>query len=367
MPHVHNFNAGPAVMPRAVLERLQAELVDFRGLGLSVLEMSHRSAEFAEIAARAEGDLRALLDVPDDYAVLFMQGGATAQFALSVMNLAAEGPVAFAETGLWSRKAHATARPLVPTARACSVEREANGAPLAIPHPETWTLPPDTAYLHLCDNETVDGVAIDDGTLDAIEAVAPGLPIVADMSSSILSRPVDVSRYALIYAGAQKNIGPAGITVLIASPETVERSRRAADLPGVFSYARTLDAGSMLNTPPTFAWYAAGLAFEWLRERGGLEAVAAANRAQAARVYAAIDGGDPYANDVAPRFRSIMNAPFRLADESATAAFLEGAREAGLVGLKGHQSVGGCRASLYNALPDASVDALVDYLDAFAA
>ena len=366
MPTVHNFNAGPAVLPRAVLERLRDELVDWRGLGLSVLEMSHRSAEFAEIAARAEADLRTLLAVPDDHAVLFMQGGASAQFALAVMNLAAEGSVAFAETGLWSRKAHAVARALVPTATACAVERPGDGTALEIPDPATWSLPEDAAYLHLCDNETVDGVAFDAATLDAIEAAAPGLPIVADMSSSILSRPIDVSRYALIYAGAQKNIGPAGITVLIASPETVERSRRAADLPGVFSYARTLDAGSMLNTPPTFAWYAAGLVFEWLLERGGLEPMAAANRGQAARVYAAIDGRDAYANDVAPRFRSIMNAPFRLADESATAAFLEGAREAGLVGLKGHKSVGGCRASLYNALPDASVDALVDYLGAFA-
>ena len=365
MHRVHNFNAGPAVMPGPVLERLQAELVDYRGLGLSVLEMSHRSAEFADIAARAEADLRALLAVPEEHAVLFMQGGATAQFALSVMNLAGEGSVAFAETGLWSRKAHATAAPLVPTARACSVERGGDGAPLAIPHPETWSLPPDAAYLHLCDNETVDGVAFDDATLDALEAVAPGLPIVADLSSSILSRPIDVSRHALIYAGAQKNVGPAGITLLIASPETIARSRRAAELPKPFSYAATLDAGSMLNTPPTFAWYAAGLVFEWLRAEGGLEAMAARNRAQAARVYAAIDGSGSYVNDVDPRFRSIMNVPFRLADASRTDAFLDGAREAGLVGLKGHKSVGGCRASLYNALPDASVDALVAHLEAF--
>ena len=368
MPEIHNFNAGPAVLPRPVLERMEAELTDYRGLGLSVLEMSHRSAEFADIAARAEADLRTLLGVPEDHEVLFVQGGASAQFALAVMNLAAEGSVAFAETGLWSRKAHATARGLVPTVPACSVERAgALDAPLAVPHPDTWSLPEDAAYVHLCDNETVDGVALDEATLDALETVAPGLPIVADMSSSILSRPIDVSRYALIYAGAQKNIGPAGITVLIASPETIERSRRAADLPGVFSYAATLDAGSMLNTPPTFAWYAAGLVFEWLLERGGLEAVAADNRAQARRVYAAIDASPAYVNDVAPRFRSIMNAPFRLADASRTGAFLDGAREAGLVGLKGHKSVGGCRASLYNALPDASVDALVAHLERFAA
>ena len=209
-------------------------------------------------------------------------------------------------------------------------------------------------------------MAFDAATLDAVEAVAPGLPIVADLSSSILSRPIDVSRYALVYAGAQKNIGPAGLTVLIAAPGTIERSRRAADLPSAFSYARTLDAGSMLNTPPTFAWYAAGLVFEWLLDGGGLGAMEERNRAQASRVYGAIDASDAFRNDVDPRFRSIMNAPFRLVDEARTDAFLEGARAAGLVGLKGHKSVGGCRASLYNALPDASVDALVAHLGAFA-
>lgn len=362
----HNFGAGPGVMPEPVLERIRDELLDWRGTGASVMETSHRSPAFVECASEAEAGLRALLDVPDDYAVLFMQGGATAQFAFTVMNLATEGSVAFAETGLWSRKAHATAKRLVPSTLACEAVPDPDTGLLGIPHPGTWTLPDDATYLHLCDNETVDGVAFDAATYDALADIAPDLPIVADLSSSILSRPIDVSRFALIYAGAQKNIGPAGITVLIASPETMERSRRAADLPGAFSYAATHAAGSMLNTPPTFAWYAAGLVFEWLRGRGGLDAMAARNRAQATRAYVAIDGSSAYANDVHPRFRSIMNVPFRLVDDARTDEFLAGAQAAGLVGLKGHKSVGGCRASLYNALPDESVEALTAYLDGFA-
>ena len=354
-----NFSAGPAVMPEAVLERIGAELLDWRGTGASVMESSHRGAAFAECAAEAEADLRTLLDVPDDYAVLFVQGGASAQFALTVMNLAGDdgAPVAYADTGHWSAKAIATARRLVPVHVACTLERDADGR-LAIPDPARWSIPDEAAYVHLCDNETIGGVAYDAATLDALGALAPGLPVVADMSSSILSRPIDVSRYALIYAGAQKNIGPAGLTVLLVSPEAMARSRAAGDLPGVFSYAATAAAGSMLNTPPTFAWYAAGLVFRWLLERGGLGPTGTRNAARAARLYAAIDALAPFANDVHPRFRSAMNVPFALADADATARFLGRAEAAGLVGLRGHKSVGGCRASLYNALPDAAVDAL---------
>jgi len=391
-------------MPETVLEHIAGELLDWRGTGVSVMETSHRSAAFVACAAEAEADLRALLDVPDDYAVLFMQGGASAQFALTVMNLAgdADGPVVFADSGHWSGKAIATARRLVPVHVACERGRDTDGR-VTIPDPSDWSIPDDAVYLHLCDNETIDGVAIDgvaidgigiDGigavpdaasgsdravdagarlgatsersVLEALDAVAPELPLVADMSSSILSRPIDVSRYALIYAGAQKNIGPAGLTVVIASPEAMARSRAAGDLPRVFSYAATERAGSMLNTPPTFAWYAAALVFGWLRERGGLAAMHERNRAQASRVYAAIDELAPFANGVAPRFRSMMNVPFSLSDDAATADFLARCEAAGLVGLRGHKSVGGCRASLYNALPDAAVDALVDVMHAFA-
>jgi len=361
-------------MPEAVLARIGTELLDWRGTGASVMETSHRSAAFVDCAADADADLRALLEVPDDYSVLFMQGGASAQFALTVMNLGGGddgsddshvGPVAFADTGHWSGKAMATARRLAPTHVACSMARDEAGC-LSIPDPADWSIPDDAVYLHLCDNETIDGVSFDDAALDAIDAIAPGLPLVCDMSSSILSRPIDVSRYAVIYAGAQKNIGPAGLTLVIASPDAMARSRAAGDLPGVFSYAATENADSMLNTPPTFAWYAAGLVFRWLREQGGLPAMERHNRTQAARVYAAIDELAPFTNTVAPASRSMMNLPFTLADDASTAAFLGRCDAAGLVGLKGHASVGGCRASLYNAQTDAAVDALVAVMNEFA-
>ena len=363
-----NFSAGPAVMPESVLGRIRDELLDWRGTGVSVMETSHRSAAFVACAERAEADLRTLLDVPDDYAVLFMQGGASAQFALTVMNLAGEGegPVVFADTGHWSGKAIATARRLVPVHVACEVSRDAAGR-VGVPDPADWSIPDDALYVHVCDNETIDGVALDDALYDALDAVAPGLPLVADLSSSILSRPLDVARFSLIYAGAQKNVGPAGLTLVIASPEAMARSRAAADLPGVFSYAATERAGSMLNTPPVFAWYAAGLVFEWLLDQGGLAAIGARNRARAERVYAAIDALAPFANDVAPRFRSPMNVPFRLPDAASTDAFLARCETAGLVGLRGHKSVGGCRASLYNAQTDAAVEALLEVMREHAA
>jgi len=360
---VHNFSAGPAVLPLSVLQTMRDELLDYRGSGLSVMEMSHRSATFADIAARAEADLRALLSVPDDYAVLFVQGGASLQFTMTVLNLAGDGgTVAVADSGHWSAKAVAAASRLTPCSTVCTLHDGADGR-RAIPPVSAWDVPPEAAYLHVCDNETIDGLALGEATLQAIEQHFPSLPIVADFSSSILSRPIDVSRYALIYAGAQKNIGPAGLTLVIASPEAIARSRRAAELPGVLSYAALHDAGSMLNTPPTFAWYAAGLVFRWLQERGGLEAVHRGNLAQAERVYAAIDRLPELQNRIAPEHRSIMNLPFHFDDEARGARFLAQADAAGLAGLKGHKSVGGCRASLYNAQPDAAVDALIEQLE----
>lgn len=361
-----NFSAGPAALPLPVLESVRADLLDYHGLGLSVLEMSHRSDAFAAIAARAERDLRQLLDVPDDYAVLFVQGGATLQFTMTVLNLAGEhGTVAIADTGLWSGKAFAAAERLTPTVRACSLARDAN-ARIVIPHPRTWHVPADAAYLHVCDNETVDGIALGEQTLGGIETHFPGVPIVADLSSSLLSRPIDVSRYAVIYAGAQKNIGPAGLTLVIASPDAIARSRQAADLPNVLSYAAMHDAGSMLNTPPTFAWYVAGLVFRWLLGNGGLQEMGVRNAAQAERVYAAIDALDGFENVVGSAHRSMMNVPFSLRDAGATTAFLAAAEASGLVGLKGHKSVGGCRASLYNALPDEAVTALLALMSSHA-
>ena len=363
--HTHNFSAGPAVLPEPVLDRIAAELHDWRGTGASVLETSHRSAAFVECAADAETRLRRLLAIPDDYAVLFLQGGATLQFSSAVMNLAGKGSVAIADTGSWSAKAYAAAKRLAPTTRACSLATDADGQ-LYIPQVDTWSVPQDVAYLHLCDNETIGGVALDDALLDEIDARFTSLPLVIDMSSSILSRTIDVSRYAVIYAGAQKNLGPAGLTLVIASPEAMMRSRRVPELPSVLSWAAMADADSMLNTPPTFAWYSAGLVLEWIEEQGGPAAMEKRNRDQAKRVYSAIDASDIYVNSVAGRHRSIMNVPFSLFDESLTEAFLAEAAVAGLIGLKGHKSQGGCRASLYNALPEHSIDALLAHLERFA-
>jgi len=350
-----NFNAGPAAMPESVLKTLQNDLLDYRGCGVSVLEMSHRSSEFAEIADRAERNLRTLLNVPSDYSVLFMQGGASAQFALCVQNLDIQGSVAYANTGYWSKKAMNVAQPLT---RVQEITQCVSDPLQRIPESHDWIDADNASFVHITDNETIDGIVFN-------QVPELDVPLVADMSSSILSQPVDVSRYGLIYAGAQKNIGPAGITVLIIRNDLLERSE-AASLPPVFSYADTAAASSMLNTPPTFAWYAAGLVFEWLLECGGLESVAARNEQQAQRLYSVIDGHEMFINTVQPDNRSRMNIPFVLRDDTLTQRFLSGAQQQGFIGLKGHKSIGGLRASLYNAVPDESVDSLVGYLNGFA-
>lgn len=350
-----NFNAGPAAMPKAVLETLRDDMLDYRGRGLSVLEMSHRSADFAEIAARAEQNLRQLLAIPDHYSVLFMQGGASAQFALTVRNLDDQESVAYANTGIWSRKAIRTASVLT---QATEVVSCTSTPRIAIPSSDTWQDTGNASFVHITDNETIDGVVF-------AEVPEVGAPLVADMSSSILSRPIDVTRYGVIYAGAQKNIGPAGITVLIIRDDLLDRSA-SVSMPDVFNYAAMAKAGSMLNTPPTFAWYTAGLVFEWLIEQGGLSVVAERNERQAQAVYAAIDRHDVYENTVHEANRSIMNIPFRLRDEALTEQFLSEAARQGFIGLKGHKSVGGARASLYNAVTDEAVDALVEFMAFFA-
>lgn len=379
-PPCFNFNAGPAAMPLPVLESLQRDLIDYRGRGLSVLEMSHRSEDFINIARAAESDLRVLLNVPEDYAVLFMQGGASAQFALTINNLDSQGEVAFASTGYWSRKAIAVAekytRVRVVTDDGASLYEKntmsasggravssmasvpAHPEPISIPSVNQWLDASDSSYLHITDNETIDGIVLNGLPKTSV-------PIVVDMSSSILSRPIDVSQYGLIYAGAQKNIGPAGITVVIIRKDLLERSEQTTSLAPVFSYAAMHRAESMLNTPPTFAWYAAGLVFKWLRDEGGLQVVAQRNERQARAVYSTIDKSDVYINRIDPKHRSIMNIPFQLSNPQWQQQFLLGASERGLVGLKGHKSVGGLRASLYNAVTDESVDALIDYLEAF--
>ena len=355
MTRVYNFSAGPAMLPAAVLERARAELLDWHGTGMSVMEMSHRGEEFVSIARQAEADLRRLMGIPDDYHVLFLQGGATSQFAMVPMNLLrGRGRADYLDTGLWSRKAIKEAR------RYCEVNVAASseaGGYTTIPPRESWRLDPEAAYVHYTPNETIGGVEFhwipDTGDV----------PLVADMSSTILSRPIDVSRFGLIYAGAQKNIGPAGLTVVI-----VRRDLVGETLPGtptMFDYAAHAEAGSMLNTPPTFAWYLAGLVFQWLLEQGGLEAMAERNRRKAEKLYAAIDASDFYRNPVDPACRSWMNVPFTLADPALDATFLEEAKAAGLVALKGHRSVGGMRASIYNAMPEEGVDRLVEFMQDF--
>lgn len=342
-------------MPLPVLEAIRNDLVDYKGRGLSVLEMSHRSEDFAEIAHRAESDLRKLLSIPDNYSVLFMQGGASTQFALTVQNLDTSRHIQFANTGYWSRKAMAVA---AQSSRITEVIHCVQHPTIHIPGNAISSENTEASYLHITENETIDGIAF-------ASIPVTDLPLVADMSSSILSKPIDIARYGLIYAGAQKNIGPAGITLVIIRDDLLGRSANTTNLAPMFSYAEMAKASSMLNTPPTFAWYTAGLVFQWLLKEGGLPAIAERNKRQADLVYQAIDQHDCYANTVHPLNRSMMNIPFQVRGKDTT-QFLSGAGEQGLIGLKGHKSIGGLRASLYNAISDESVNRLVEYLNDFA-
>lgn len=358
MSRAFNFAAGPAALPTAVLERARSELLDFRGTGTSVMEMSHRSPEFMEIAERAEADLIELLDIPDDYQVLFLQGGATLQFAMVPLNLlGGRAGADYLNTGSWSAKAIKEAQ------RLCTVNvvgtSEESGFD-RIPDPASWACAADAAYLHICSNETIGGVQFQSFP-DA--SVVGDVPLVADMSSDILSRPVDVSRFGLIYAGAQKNMGPAGLTVVVVRKDLMGNARPGT--PSMLDYSVHAAAGSMSNTPPTYAWYLAGLVFQWLKEQGGLAGIEVVNRRKAARLYAAIDDSNFYASPVSRAFRSSMNVPFTLPDPALDGEFLQGARERGLLNLKGHRSVGGMRASIYNAVPEQAVDALVEFMAEF--
>jgi phosphoserine aminotransferase len=355
MSRVYNFSAGPAVLPEAVLEQAQAEMLDWRGCGMSVMEMSHRGKEFLAIAEKAEADLRELLDVPDNFKVLFLQGGASSQFAMAPLNLLrGKGRADYVNTGSWSKKAIAEARRY---GEVNVVADAGDSSYTGIPPAVEWSLDPDAAYVHYTPNETIGGVEFhwipDTGNV----------PLVADMSSTILSRPLDVSRYGVIYAGAQKNIGPAGLTLVIVRDDLIGDAD--ARTPAMFNYQVHADNGSMYNTPPTYGWYLAGLVFEWLKEGGGLAAMAQVNRRKSDKLYAAIDGSDFYANPVDMHCRSWMNVPFTLADPGLDPTFLAGAKEAGMVTLKGHRSVGGMRASIYNAMPEAGVDALIDFMAEF--
>jgi phosphoserine aminotransferase len=351
---VFNFCAGPAALPQDVLERARDDMLNWHGRGLSFMEMSHRSAEVTGVVRGAEARLRSLLAIPDDYAVLFQQGGASLQFASVPLNLAgASVPVDYLDTGHWSRKAIAEARRFSDVAVVASSadwhDREA-------PPRETWQCRRDAAYFHCCPNETIGGLALH-------EVPDVEVPVVADMSSTLLSEPLDVGRFGVIYAGAQKNIGPAGLTLVIVQRELLGRA--VAHCPSMLDWRVADDNESMYNTPPTFALYLAALVFEWLEERGGLAAMAEENRRKADTLYAAIDGSGLYSNPVAAHNRSRMNVPFILADAALDARFLEEAAQAGLLNLKGHRSVGGMRASLYNAVPLAAVEALVAFMQDF--
>ncbi len=355
MSRVFNFSAGPAVLPLEVLEQARAEIPDWQGSGMSVMEVSHRSKAFIAVAEEAEADLRELMGIPDDYAVMFLQGGATMQFALLPMNLSQPGEtVDYLVTGSWSKKACKEAQ-VVRNARV--VADGAESSYTDVPARDNWQLDPDAAYFHYTPNETIGGVEIHD-----VPDVGD-VPILADMSSTILSRPVDVSRFGVIYAGAQKNIGPAGLTVVIMRRDLVERT--ADDLPSIMRYKSHADGGSMLNTPPTFSWYLAGLVFKWLKAQGGIAGIGERNRRKAESLYAAIDASDFFANPVARDYRSWVNVPFTLAKPDLDGAFLAQAEAAGLMNLKGHRSVGGMRASIYNAMSEEGVRALIDFMAEF--
>ena len=356
MSRIFNFSAGPAVLPEEVLARAGDEMLDWRGTGMCVMEMSHRGKEFMGIAAEAEKDLRELLAIPQNYKVLFLQGGATLQFAQIPMNLlAGKGKADYVLTGEWSKKALKEAQAY------CDVHVAASSEDKAFTYaPSGWNVRSDTAYVHYCSNETIGGVEFHE-----IPQIEKNIPLVADASSHILSRPLDVSKFGLIYAGAQKNIGPAGLTIVIVREDLVGRAQKST--PSVMDYKQQAAADSMLNTPATYAIYVAGLVFKWLKAQGGLAAMEKRNVAKAQLLYDYLDASSFYKNSVNRKDRSRMNVPFTLADPKLDDEFLKGAEKEGMVQLKGHRSVGGMRASIYNAMPVEGVQRLVAYMKDFGA
>ena len=354
MAQVYNFSAGPAVLPKAVLQRAQSEMLDWHGSGMSVMEMSHRGKEFTGILAKTEADLRSLLNIPQNYKVLFLQGGAIAENAVIPMNLLNGGEADYVVTGSWSKRSVEDANAYGKINVVASSEADNF---TYVPAYSTWKLNKNAQYLHICTNETINGVEFD-GLPDSGE-----VPIVADMSSHILSRPIDVSKYGVIYGGAQKNIGPAGLCIVIVREDLLGKASPLT--PAVFNWKTQAENQSMINTPPTYSIYIAGLVFEWLLEQGGVAAIEKVNIAKADLLYSYIDSTDFYVNKVATDNRSRMNIPFFLKDESLNDAFLKGAEANGLLQLKGHRMVGGMRASIYNAMPIEGVQALVSYMKAF--
>ena len=357
MSRLFNFSAGPAMLPQEVLARAGDEMLDWHGSGMCVMEMSHRGKEFVSIAAEAEQDLRELLEIPVGYKVLFLQGGATLQFAQIPMNLLrGKASADYLLTGEWSRKAIKEAQAFCEVRIAASSEDR--GFTYA-PAQAAWNLNPDAAYVHYCSNETIGGVEFN------WVPESGGVPLVADASSHLLSRPLDVSKFGLIYAGAQKNIGPAGLTIVIVREDLIGQAAKGT--PTVMDYKKQADAESMLNTPATYSIYVAGLVFKWLKAAGGLAAIERQNIAKAGLLYDYLDSSAFFSNPVAKSDRSRMNVPFTLADSKLDAEFLKGAEARGMVQLKGHRSVGGMRASIYNAMPLEGVQQLVAYMKEFEA
>ena len=353
MTQVFNFSSGPAMLPVEVLRRAEQELCNWQGLGTSVMEISHRSKEFIQVAEEAEQDLRDLMKIPSNYKVLFCHGGARAQFAAVPLNLLGQAKTAdYVDGGYWAQSAIKEAVKYC-TPNVIDAKTTVDGL-TAITPMSSWTLSDDAAYVHYCPNETIDGIAINE------QPDFGNKVVVADLSSTILSHPIDVSRYGVIYAGAQKNIGPAGITLVIVREDLLGQARK--ELPSILDYKVLADNDSMFNTPPTFAWYLSGLVFKWLKEQGGVSEIDKRNQAKADLLYGVIDNSDFYRNGVALANRSRMNVPFQLADANLDKLFLEESFAAGLHALKGHRVVGGMRASIYNAMPLEGVKTLTDFM-----
>lgn len=355
MSRVYNFSAGPAVLPDPVLEQAKEEILDWHGTGMSIMEMSHRGEDFTSVAKKAEIELRELMAIPDNYKVLFLQGGASSQFAMIPMNLLRGKTTAdYINTGDWSVKAIAEAKKYCQVNIAATTE---SSNFTTVPSQTELKLDPNAAYVHYTPNETIRGVEFD------YIPDTGNVPLIADMSSSILSRVIDISRFAMIYAGAQKNIGPAGLTLVIIRDDLLGDVLDGT--PTMYNYQVMADYDSMYNTPPTYGFYLAGLVFSWLKELGGVRAIADANKYKAAKLYAAIDSNPFYSNPVDLKYRSRMNVPFTLVDAKLDSLFLSEAEARGLLNLKGHRAVGGMRASIYNAMSGAGVSALIDFMAEF--
>lgn len=357
MSKIFNFCAGPAMLPEAVMQQAQCEFLDWQHKGCSVMEVSHRSKEFIALAEQAEQDLRELLNVPSNYQVLFSHGGGRGQFSAVPLNLSKRGDRAdFLNTGAWSEGAIEEAKKYL-SVDVCASSAAVDGK-IVVPPQSSWQTNANAAYLHYCPNETVDGVEMD------WVPETGNVPLVADMSSNILSKPIDVSKFAVIYAGAQKNIGPSGLSVVIVRDDLLDKAR--TETPSILHYATLAKSGSMYNTPPTYAWYLAGLVFKWLKEQGGVVTMAERNSAKAAVLYKCIDQTEFYSNQVHADYRSRMNVGFHLADKSLEQRFLLEAEQTGLLALKGHRKIGGMRASIYNAMPIQGVYALTEFMQDFA-